>query len=91
MQLANVRGQGRLVAYRRGHPAQQRRYFAARLDKAENVIDEQQYVLVLYVPEVLRHGQSRFRYTHTRPRWLVHLTEHQSCVVDDTGFRHFYI
>src|SRR5699024_7731918 len=59
LKLAHLVGQGGLVAHGGGHPPQEGGHLAARLDKAEDVVDEQQHVLVLLVPEVLRHGQPR--------------------------------
>ena len=58
LQLAHLGGQGRLVAHRRGHAAQQRRDLGARLGEAEDVVDEEQHVLLLHVAEVLGDGQA---------------------------------
>src|SRR3712207_8354921 len=45
LQLAHLVGEGRLVAHRGRHAAQQRGHLGARLDEAEDVVDEQQDVL----------------------------------------------
>src|SRR5699024_263227 len=58
LQGAHLVGQGGLVAHGGGQAAHQRGDFRAGLDVTEDVVDEQQHVLVLVVPEVLGHGQA---------------------------------
>ena len=58
LELAQLVGQGGLVAHGGGHPPQHGGDLGARLDVAEDVVDEQQHVPVLHVPEILRHGQA---------------------------------
>ena len=81
-------GQGGLVAHGGGHAAHEGRHLAARLDIAEDVVNEQQHVLVLLVPEVLRHGQTGKGHPHAGPGGLVHLSEYQGRFRDDAGLRH---
>ena len=65
LQFAHFIGKGRLIANRRGHSAEQRGYLRARLQISENVIHKQQYILMLHVAEILRHGQTRLRDSHS--------------------------
>jgi hypothetical protein len=51
-------GQGRLVAHRRRHAAEQRGDLGAGLGEAEDVVDEEQHVCTFLVAEVLRHRQA---------------------------------
>ncbi|CAB4999710.1 unannotated protein [freshwater metagenome] len=76
LQLAHFISQGRLVAHRGWHPAEQSGYLRARLGEPEDVVDEEQHILLLHVAEVLRHGQGRKRNAHAGARGLIHLTEH---------------
>ena len=55
LQTAHLRRQRRLVADRAGHPAQKRRNFGAGLDEPKDVINKQQHILALFVPEVFGH------------------------------------
>ncbi|KAG1647571.1 hypothetical protein GQR58_030489 [Nymphon striatum] len=52
----------------------------AGLYEAEDVVDEQQHVLVLYVTEVLGHGYTGQSNTQAHARWFIHLAEHQGCL-----------
>ena len=58
LQLAHLGGQRGLVADGRRHAAEQRGDLGARLREAEDVVDEEQHVLALFVAEVLGHGQA---------------------------------
>ena len=91
LQSTHLRCQGGLVAYRRGHTPQKRRYFRPRLGETENVVNEQQHVLVLPVPEMLRHGQPRQRHAHPGSRRLIHLPEYHGRLIDNPGFLHLII
>ncbi len=62
---------------------EQRRHFAARLRKAENVVDEQQRVGAGRVAEILGHRQRRQRDAEPRTGRLVHLAEHHARLLDD--------
>ena len=44
---------------------------------------------MLFITEVLRHGQTGLCHTHTGPRRFVHLTEHQGGFFDNAGLLHF--
>ena len=91
LQRPHFRRHRRLVAHRGGHSAEQRGQLGTGLDKAEDVVDEQEHVLVLDVAEVLAHGQRGQRHPQARARRLVHLTEDQHGVVDHAGLGHFQI
>ena len=88
LQLAHLVGQRRLVAHGRGHAAEQRRHFGARLHEAEDVVDEQQHVLVLHVAEVLGHRQRRQGDAQADARRLVHLAEHQGGLLEHARLGH---
>ncbi len=88
LQGAHVGLQRRLVAHLGGHAAEQRRDLRARLDEAEDVVDEQQHVLTLLVTEVLRHRQAGQRDAHARARGLVHLAEDEHRLVQDARLLH---
>ena len=91
LQLAHLGLQRRLVADRGGHPPEQRRDLGARLDEAEDVVDEQQHVLASGLAEVLRHRQAGERDPQARPRGLVHLPEDHHRLVDDAGLGHLHV
>src|SRR5439155_3544555 len=57
---------------------EQRGHLGARLAEAENVVDEEQHVLVVLVPEVLRHGESGQRDAQAGAGRLVHLAVDES-------------
>ena len=58
LQGADVISQRRLITYGGRHTAQQRGYFGTSLNKTENVVDEEQYVLTAYITEIFCHGQA---------------------------------
>ena len=82
LELAHLGGERRLVADGARHAAEQRRDLGARLDEAEDVVDEEQHVLAL-VAEVLRHRQAGEADAQARARRLVHLAEAERDLVDD--------
>ena len=88
LQLAHLGLERRLVADLRRHPAEQRRDLRARLDEAEDVVDEEQHVLAALLAEVLRHRQARQRDAHARSGRLVHLPEDEDRLVDDPRLLH---
>ena len=88
LQLAHLVGEGRLVAHRRRHAAEQRRHLGARLHEPEDVVDEEQHVLVLHVAEVLGDGQRRQRDPQPDARRLVHLAVDERGLLDDAGLLH---
>ena len=87
LQLAHLGGERRLVADGARHAAEQRRDLGARLDEAEDVVDEEQHVLAL-IAEVLRHRQPGQADAQTRARRLVHLAEDERDLVDHLGLGH---
>ena len=88
LQLAHLGLQRRLVADRRGHAAEQRRDLGARLDEAEDVVDEQQHVLAALLAEVLGHRQAGEGDAQAGARRLVHLAEDEHRLVDDARLLH---
>ena len=87
LQLPHLGGERRLVADGARHAAEQRRDLRARLDEAEDVVDEEQHVLAL-VAEVLRHRQAREADPQARSRRLVHLPVDERDLVDHVGLGH---
>ncbi len=88
LERADVRGERRLVADGRRHAAEQSRDLGARLDEAEDVVDEEQHVLMLDIAEILRHREARERDAHTGSWRLVHLAVDERRLVDDAGLGH---
>ena len=82
LQRAHLRGQGGLIAHGGGHVAQQGGHLGTRLDKAENVVYNQQHVLMLHVSEVFGNGQGGEGHPKSGAGGLVHLS------VDQGGFLH---
>ena len=88
LELAHLVGEGGLVTHRRGHAAEQRGHFRARLHETEDVVDEEQHVLVLHVTEVLGDGERRQRDAQAHARRLVHLAVDQRGLLDDARLLH---
>ena len=80
-------GERRLVANGARHAAEERRHLGARLDEAEDVVDEEQHVLAL-VTEVLGHRQAGEADAQPRAGRLVHLAVDERHAVDDTRLLH---
>ena len=80
--------QRRLVADRRGHAPEQGRDLGARLDEAEDVVDEEQHVLAALLAEVFGHRQPREGDAEAGAGGLVHLAEDEHRLVDDAGLLH---
>ena len=87
LQLPHLGGERRLVADGARHAAEQRRDLGARLDEAEDVVDEEQHVLAL-VAEVLGHRQAGEADAQARARRLVHLAVDERDLVDHAGLVH---
>ena len=87
LQLPHLGGERRLVADGARHPAEQRRHLGARLDEAEDVVDEQQHVLTL-VTEVLGHRQTGQGDAEARSRRLVHLAVDERGLLDHARLLH---
>src|SRR5262245_15050597 len=85
LERAHVGGERRLVAHRRGDAAEQRRHLGARLREAEDVVDEEQHVLALFVAEVLGAGEGREADARARAGRLVHLAVDQRGLVEHGG------
>ena len=88
LELAHLGLQRRLVADGGGHAAEQRRHLGARLDEAEDVVDEEQHVLAALLAEVLRHRQAGQGDAQARSGRLVHLAEDEHRLVDDARLLH---
>ena len=88
LELAHLVGQRGLVAHRRGHAAEQRRDLGTGLDEPEDVVDEQQHVLVLHVPEVLGHGERGQAHPEADTGRLVHLAVDEGGLLDDARLLH---
>ena len=91
LQAADVLRERRLVADGGRHASQQRRHLAARLREAEHVVDEEEHVDALLVPEVFRHGERRQPDTEPVSRRLVHLAEDQDRLVQDFRLLHLQV
>ena len=83
LELAHLGRERRLVADGARHAAEQRRDLGARLDEAEDVVDEEEHVLAL-VAEVLGHRQAGEADAQARARRLVHLAVAERDLVDGT-------
>ena len=88
LQFAHLGLQRRLVADRGGHAAEQGRDLGARLDEAEDVVDEEQHVLAALLAEVFGHRQAGEGDAEAGSGGLVHLAEDQHRLVDDAGLLH---
>ena len=88
LELAHLRGEGRLVAHRGRHPAQEGGDLRAGLREAEDVVDEEEDVAPLHVSEVLRHRERGQAHALAGAGRLVHLAEDHDRLVDDAGFGH---
>ena len=88
LEPGQLRAHGRLVAEPRGHLPDHAGHLGTGLDETEDVVDEQQYVAVLFVAKVLGHRQGRVADARTRAGRLVHLAEDHHGVVQHTGVAH---
>ena len=82
LQLAHLGGERGLVADGGRHASEQRRDLRARLDEAEDVVDEEEGVAAL-VAEVLGHREAGEADAQARSGRLVHLPEDERRLVDD--------
>ena len=57
------------------------RYLRSSLSEPEDVVNEQEHILSLLVPEVLCHSETTESNTSPGTWWLVHLTIHKSHLV----------
>lgn len=60
----------------------------ASLDEAVDIVDQDHDVRMEIVAEILRDGQGAVPDAKMYGRWLVHLTEHQHNLLEDTGSMH---
>ena len=82
LQRAHVGRERRLITDRRRDAPEQRRDFRAGLREAEDVVDEEQHVLALFVAEVLGAGERREPDAGARAWRLVHLAVHERRLVE---------
>ena len=87
LELPHLGGERRLVADGARHAAEERRDLGARLDEAEDVVDEEQHVLAL-VAEVLGHRQAGEADAEARARRLVHLAVAERDLVEHARLLH---
>ena len=87
-QLGAHRG---LIAQTRRHLPHQAGHFRAGLNEAEDIVDEQQHVAVLVVPEILGHRQRGMAHAEPAARRLVHLAEDHHHVRQHAGFLHLAV
>ena len=78
MQLAHLGRQRRLVAYSRGHAAEEGGYLRTGLGEPKDVVDEQQNVGSDLITEVFGHGQCSQSDSQTSAGRLGHLPVNQS-------------
>ena len=83
LQGTQLVGQRGLVTNGGGHTAHQGGNFGAGLHKTEDVVNKQQHVLVAFLAEVFCHGKTGKCNSHTCSWWLVHLSEHHGCLINN--------
>ena len=83
LERAHLGTEGGLVADLRGHVAHEGRDLVARLDEAEDVVDEEEHVLAKLLSEVLGQGDAGEPDAETGAGRLVHLAEDESHVGED--------
>src|SRR5262249_32812242 len=98
LERAHFRGEGRLVTDGAGGATEQRRHFGTSLREPEDVVNEQQYVLILLVPEVFGDGEAGQGDAQASAGRFIHLAVHegnfrraQVVLLDDSRFRHFLV
>ncbi|GAF25605.1 transcriptional regulators [Moorella thermoacetica Y72] len=87
----HLRGQGGLITHRRGHPAQEGGNLGTGLHEAKDIVDEEEDVLALGVPEVLGHSQACKTYPQAGTRGFVHLAKDQGRLFENPGFLHLQV
>ena len=88
LQLGDLGGKRRLVADPGRQPAEEARDLAARLDEAEHIVHQQEYVAAELVAEIFSDGQRTQAHAPPRTRRLVHLAEDQHGSVENTRLAH---
>ncbi len=91
LKRAHLGAEGGLISDRGGHAAEQCRHLGARLGEAEDIVDEQEHVLPLFVAEVLGGGHPRETDAQARARRLRHLAEDERGLLDDARFLHLVV
>jgi hypothetical protein len=80
-----------LIAQTRWHLPHQAGYFHTGLDETKNIVDQQQHVAMLVVPEIFSHCQRCVAHAEAAARRLVHLAEHHHHVRQYTSFLHLTV
>ena len=100
MEGTQIGGKGGLISDGGWNTAEQGGHLRACLGESENVVDEQQDILVLFISEVLGDGETGETNAGSGAGWLVHLSVHESGLgalgvvlvnLDDTRLNHFVV
>ena len=98
LEVTHFGGEGRLVTHCGRRATEESGHFGTGLGEAEDVIDEEENVAVLFVAEEFGHRESREGDAHTGTGRLIHLAVHQGdlglrkvLLVDDARFGHFVV
>jgi peptide chain release factor 1 len=75
LHTTHVDGKGGLVTDGRGDTSQKGRHLGTGLGESENVVNEEQHILTLFVTEIFGHSKAGQGDTGTGTWGLVHLTE----------------
>jgi peptide chain release factor 1 len=97
LEHTKIGSEGGLISYSGWDTSKKGRHLRAGLGESEDVVDEQQHILVLFVSEVLSDGETSESDSGSGTRGLVHLSVDESGFgaflinLDDTGFNHFVV
>jgi peptide chain release factor 1 len=97
LEHTQIGGEGRLVTDSGRDTSEKGGHFGASLGESEDVIDEQEHILVLFISEVLSNGESSESDTGSSTWGLVHLSVHEGGLgtvtldINDLGFNHFVV
>ena len=90
--------QGWLISHGTWSAPQQSGYFGTCLRESEDIVDKQQHVLILFITEILRDGQTRECHAQTGPGGFIHLAVNkgnlgvfQLVLFDDASIGHFSV
>ena len=89
LKLGDFARQSRLVADARRQPAEQARHFAARLNQAVDVVDQEQHILMCFVAKILRDRKRRQPGPPAGAGRLVHLPEYERGAREHAGLPEF--
>jgi peptide chain release factor 1 len=86
-----------LISDSGGNTSEEGRHFRAGLGESENVVDEKEHILSLFISEVLGNGQTSKSDTGTCTWGFVHLSVDEGSLglvtfhIDDIGLNHFVV